>query len=183
MRKKTRKGRKPPRRKPPILTPIEETVSSLFTVSPPHFSSNSSSPGSRCSFMYFSTTAHTTLPDQLFKSIEDVMKEVKMPLDPRLIKTASRKHGFETLGLKAVLWRILLRSAKIFRASSRLRNCWTLSFRPVGGWNIAWNIGFKKKDKTGCLHFSWDISMALGRCRSLHPARTSGRELPWNEIW
>ena len=80
------------------------------------------------------------LPDQLFKSIEDVMKEVKMPLDPRLIKTASRKHGFETLGLKAVLWRILLRSAKIFRASSRLRNCWTLSFRPVGGWNIAWNI-------------------------------------------
>ena len=44
----------------------------------------------------------------------DVMEGVKMPMDPKLIKTASRKHGFETLGLKAVLWRILLRSAKIF---------------------------------------------------------------------
>ena len=45
---------------------------------------------------------------------EDVIEEVNMPMDPKLINTASRKHGFETLGLKAVLWRILLRSAKIF---------------------------------------------------------------------
>ena len=66
--------------------------------------------------------------------MDDVkMDGVKMPLDPRLISTARMKHGLETLGLNAVLWRILLRSDKIFWASARVRNCWTFSFRPLGG--------------------------------------------------
>ena len=33
---------------------------------------------------------------------------------PKLASRASRKHGFEGFGLKPVLWRISLRSAKIF---------------------------------------------------------------------
>ena len=64
---------------------------------------------------------------------------VKMPENKKVDKTARRKQGFEILGLKAVLWRIWLRSAKIFWASASMRNCWTLSLRLAGGWNIASN--------------------------------------------
>ena len=64
---------------------------------------------------------------------------VKTPENKKVDKTASRKQGFEILGLKAVLWRIWLRSAKIFCASASMRNCWTLSLRLPGGWNIAYN--------------------------------------------
>ena len=63
---------------------------------------------------------------------------------PKLVNTASRKHGLKAVGLKAVRWRILFRSAKIFFASSSLRNCWTLSSRLAGVWNMAWNIGCLK---------------------------------------
>ena len=58
---------------------------------------------------------------------------------PKLANTASRKHGLKAVGLKAVKRRILFRSAKIFSASSSLRNCWTLSSRLAGVWNMAWN--------------------------------------------
>ena len=64
---------------------------------------------------------------------------VKTPENKKVDKIASRKQGFEILGLKAVLWRIWLRSAKIFWASASIRKCWTLSLRLPGGWNIAYN--------------------------------------------
>ena len=64
---------------------------------------------------------------------------VKAPENKKVDKIASRKQGFEIIGLKAVLWRIWLRSAKIFWASASTRNLWTLSLRLPGGWNIACN--------------------------------------------
>ena len=101
------------RRRPPILSPIEEPPSSKSLV---------------------------------ISEIRVKKGAVKTPENKKVDKTASRKQGFEILGLKAVLWRIWLRSAKIFWASASMRNCWTLSLRLPGGWNIACNA----REMSGC---------------------------------
>ena len=93
---------------------------------------------------------------------------MKIPPAPKLASRPSRKHGFEHPGLKAVLWRIPFRSAKIFWASARLRNCWTFSFRLSGGWNIACKVrALKWKFRNrlnlltffrGQIHIIWQVS-------------------------